>query len=220
MRTVPLLEAYYEVLNADDRFVQALAELDAEVGERVRRGSYGGYWTEAYAPLQTFVSKWHLPEDRGWRDLYAALRDRKGPPKLSWSGSGEYVPDEQIITPYRPEPLVYDPTRADRKQIRDRARYEGSLVEQSIMQQAEVIEDSFKEMGFRPLPPAHLSAKLLRQGALRLYRRAVLGWTLKDIADNESQAASDSRGVVTEDAIGHTVSDWADKLKVRVTAEV
>jgi len=212
LRRVPMLLAYYDVLNADERFLKALRDLDESDGDPIRTGSYP---RDTYLPLQAFAQAWHLPEDRGRLDLFWCLRGPK-PLRLTWSGSSEAKPEAELVVPYISGPFHYDPSHMSRAGLRDHARREASRVERSIVDQAAAIDASFKEKGHDRIPPAHRSEKLLRQGATRLYRRAVLNWTYVQIADEEARVDAESRGQIGEDAIWRSVNEWSERLKVAV----
>lgn len=152
-----MARAYYDVLNEDEAFWRALANLL-------------DHWT--WRGAEQFAQRWRLPE--------SGLAD------LTWTHSL-----------WRQGFL-----KAPRLQIGSRS-YPGVDDAKD--------EDNMRRLGYRPHPPRLKDVRSLRCGALRLYRRAVLGWPWNKIAEAESEKEERSIDVKS---IHDGVHRWAGALGV------
>jgi hypothetical protein len=253
------LAAYYDILNEQPDFVEALEQLRAELlpwllrddesvsewDQRLRRsddatGARRGELVDA------FVKQWGLPrwrgerterryrlnKDRGASDVLDCLNSRsRGQPLrlradlMFWrqrivstvatttsdtsTFSEEFPPR---IHPLQPEPFVYDPFDRSRAWVRREAARIAEEVRQSVVQQAEILEQQFQQHGARPLGVRHQDPVEMRRMALRLYRRAVRNLRWEEIADVEMTEDPDAEP--DAQTIRRTVTNWARVLDI------
>ena len=121
----------------------------------------------------------------------------------------EYPPK---IYPLQPEPFIYDPFHNSRSWIRKEAERIAETVRQSIEAQAEMLEQQFREQGATPMGARYQDPGVMSRMALRLYRAAICGLTVEQIADLE--LGEDPDAVPSGDAVRKTVSEWSRVLDV------
>ena len=238
----PRLQAYYDVLNEDGRFrvdlEQLLAALPPEFPE-VRDPDLGPARMLSAQPqqmppavrasLEAFGERWRLPRDRGAFDLWLSLAYARStgtlPTLMTAPGEPGDLPEEllhprggsdQVIYPLIPLPFDYDPTMHPPGWVREYASVVAAQVRQTIIDQAEMVEQRALERGWRRSCPRHRAPDEPRRVARRLYRRAVLGWSWQTIVRAEyppDPPGSKGRAVATR-AVRDSVEEWARILDV------
>lgn len=258
-RVTMRLEAYYNVLNEQPDFVEALEQLRAELLPSLRRDDEGvSEWDQRWRRsddatrerrrelIDAFVEQWRLPRLRGARterrhrlqkapgasDVEYSLISRSRGQSLRLRADLVYSRQPIVSTvatttsntstfseefpprihPLQPEPFVYDPFNRSRAWVRKEAVRIAEEVRQSIVQQAETLEQQFQQHGARQLGVRHQDPKELRRMAYRLYRRAVCHLPWEKIADLEGDEDLDA--VSDAQTVRKTVTDWARILDI------
>ena len=112
------------------------------------------------------------------------------------------------ILPTQALPILYHPAAHSRRWLEAVARQTAAQVEQSILGQAEAIEDQLLAQGWKRKSPQRLGKRrrqMLELGALRTYHRRLCGMTYPEICDREEEA--DPGGRRTESGIAKNVRD-------------
>ena len=208
--------AYYDVLSRDEAFQAGLQQLF----KLIRLPPFSTVQDPFLLPsppararplLEDFVERWHLPRRHAVDDLWHSfhLADFEGtPPVLGVGGRSSIGPIESLIMPPLPLPFEYDPTHQNLDWVRNRADQIADEVRRSILEQAEDLE---QVPGWRTIPTQHQDLGRLQRLALRLYRRAVLGWPWQRIAHQETE---DTREYCDWQSVRTTVRAWSEELDV------
>ncbi len=109
------------------------------------------------------------------------------------------------IRPWEPPEIYYTPYFMSQRWVRKEADRIALRVRDSIVAQAEELENRARERGWKPIPPWHQDPTALRRIALRLYRGAVLEWPWSKLGDTECVAIRTVRD---------SVNEWAKALDI------
>jgi hypothetical protein len=225
---------YYGALNEIPEFRAELQRLYDDLRPWLARDRHPNPVPEARTALADFVKRWALPRQYGVRDLWESLRGTPAgkSPKLcpgarAWRvgpDTGVVVADDEVdnadgeqarslsgatIAPPAPAPFFYDPFHHERRQLDQHAERAAAEVRNFFKAAAKAIE---REHGLRPIPPLHHDPDDMRRIALRLCRRAVLGWSWPDIARTEFP--SDHIRAVPTRGVRDSVERWAEALDI------
>jgi hypothetical protein len=193
------IEAYYDVLNEDTNFADALARLAVALRPLFGPGILS---LENHPEIGTFATEWRLPRDDhnfaldGHHHLDVSLAAVIEPPRLGTGFalvSAAFMP----IPPLPTLPRYYNPTSAhEQVEMRGRIR---EIVDRSKELLANM--DRWEKVAeLTPIPTQHVDQEQLRKLARRLYLRAVCRWRYPQVARD---ANVDQETVVT------TIRDWA-----------
>ena len=228
------LGAYYDELNDHEPFALALRELYARARLHI---DYASKIPAAIRPdIFAFRDRWALRIRGGAYDLWWSLGfayDVGDDPRIQpfnettvsrtfglpateimqrSDGTGTDPENPSLlIRPNVPLPFRYDPTRRGAAWVRARASALARDIRESIVAQAQLIEQDANEAGWHPIPPRDRSDPELTVGARRLFGRAVLKWSWQRIADAERP---DSSPRVDTQSVRRTIVDWAKELGV------
>jgi hypothetical protein len=209
--------AYYDVLQDDPNFVQALSALfkaifpafskpltaqERDVAIRVTDALR--LTPEQDATVNTFVRRWSLPPAHAievWCAFYAAqygerlrLRATQGHIAASFGTRAIRVSIE---------PFTYNPALDPHAEAK---RVTREMVEQ-VRQKMQLERQRVFKLGWRPVPPRRRDRAQNKIMALRLYRCAVLRWRWEQIAAAEGPG-------ITPRAVEVSVRAWAKQLGV------
>ena len=206
---------YYDRLNADPAFRQALTglfdQLDALPDKASRNEAVRGF-------CDTWPLPARAPEDllwshnlRPWQGDRLVVGDLSGfvpTPGLPVvtdiiPGDGDtpavrVVEHQPWILPNVPLPFLYDPLAHDRRWLREQVDAICRDIRESILAQAENLEQQVEQAGWGPLPPAWHNPDKLRQAVDRLYLRAIKRKSWGEIAMRARTRRSSVQEQVTQ----------------------
>jgi hypothetical protein len=209
--------AYYDVLHDDPKFVRALRTLfkllfpafsksltPQQRVDAIRVSDAHAATPDHNAKVVAFVQRWSLPPAYAfevWGTLYTAQYGEQ----LRLRAVQGHLAGSFGISAIRAnvEPFVYNPAldpHAEAKRVT--AELRDQLRQRMQIHRKRAIED-----GWRPVSPRRRDRAQNKAMAVRLYRRAVLGWTWERVA------AAEGAGT-TPRAVEVSVRAWAKELGV------
>jgi hypothetical protein len=242
----PETRCWYELLNEDPEFQNALGSLQARI--LAHRGGLTS--SHAMVTLLEFAQRWSLGR-HGYDDLFwtlwAARPSRTGL-RLdtdfarggAWPDVGQPVAeldadalpeagvdarrgDDRIplIVPRRPPPFRYDPTCMAHAALVKGAKAAAKRVYDDCIRQGELYEQQVRDAGWteraaRRRPTASQEASM-RKCAMRLYLRLLRRMSWQQIA--RAERPNDPRRELPTTAIRNSVARWAHALGIVLPAD-
>lgn len=198
-----LLGAFYRVLNQDAALVVTLAEM---------HGRFPGLrWQEGRLPADAEAAISVFIKERPWlprgalHDMFGSLdiaTEQKAAPELRV----HRIPVVVTGAPPPHEPIAYDPLTESPQDFLARAK-----------RHVRETEAQWKALGRKPIHVKHRSQAVLSREAHRVYRRAVLGWNIERIADEEQGETGD---FVDPETVRTSIRRWSRILGIKRRGEV